>query len=269
MFKRIAGAAILVITLTGSTTAQQRNNSAATGVRNSSGPHRLNERQLQMALESLRQKTGFVELEFDRQGALTLGNRQRIAGGSVTARALLVAAVDSANLYELESHERSPEIAFARLVESEDRGFGETGRRMIIYQAQLDFADFNCLSGAREAKASFDIGIALLHELVHGVLKLQDPPGETDEIGECDAYVNRMRRELQLPERLYYHPGIAVIQIGDGRRIVHARLVFVERAAANAQSRTQYSLTWWPGQVAPKAQNVAGFEQGLLKSRRH
>jgi hypothetical protein len=239
------------------------------GVRNSSGPQRLNERQLQTLQESLRQKTGFVELAFDRQGALTLGNRQNIASGSATARALLQAAVDSPNLYELESHERSPEIAFARFQEIEDRLMGETSRRTSVYQVQLDFADFTYLRGAREAKASFDIGIALLHELAHAVMKLQDPQDEeVDQIGECDAHVNQMRRELQLPERLHYHPGIAVMQIDDVRRIVSARLVFVERAAANAQPNAKYSLTWLPSQVAPNAGNIAGLQQGLLAPRR-
>ncbi len=238
------------------------------GVRNSSGPRRLNERQLQTLQESLRQKTGFVKLEFDQQGALTLGNRQHIAGGSATARALLAAAVDSANLYELESHEGSPEIAFAQIVESLDRFIIETGQRTTSHQMQLDFADFNYLDGAREAKASFDIGIALLHELAHGVLKLQDPPGGTTQIGECDAYVNQMRRELQLPERLYYHPGISVTRISGVKGIVQARLVFVERATANAKPSAQYSLSWLASQVAPNARNIVGLQQGLLAARR-
>src|SRR5574341_369572 len=237
------------------------------GVRNSAGPRRLNERQLQTLQESLRQKTGFVELEFDRQGALVLGNRQNIAGGSATARALLQATVDSANLYELESHERSPEIAFARILDMEYR-IDETGKRVNIYQAQIDFADFDCLQGPREAKAALDVGIALLHELAHGALKLQDPPGDTDEIGECDAHVNQMRRELQLPERLYYHPGITVTQTFDGRRSVHARLVFVERPGADAQPSAKYSLSWLASQVAPNAQSIAGLQQGSLVARR-
>src|SRR5262245_24233660 len=266
MFKQIAGATILIITFSISTWAQQQNN-VACGVRNSSGPRRLNERQLQKLQESLRQKTGFVELSFDRQGALTLGNRQHIAGGSATARALLATAVDRVNLYELESHERSPEIAFARLRDMEYR-ISETGKRVNIYQAQIDFADFDRLQGPREARASLDVGIALLHELAHGVLKLQDPPVDTDEIGECDAHINKMRRELQLPERLYYHPGVTVAQLPDGRRIVSARIVFVKRVAANAQPSAEYSLTWLPSQVAPNAQNIAGFQEGLLKARR-
>src|SRR5262245_17480923 len=97
------------------------------GVRNSSGPRRLNDRQLQSLQESLRHKSGFVELGFDRQGALALGNRQNIVGGSATARALLAAAVDSANLYELESCKHSPEIAFAQIRESEEWECVETG----------------------------------------------------------------------------------------------------------------------------------------------
>jgi len=238
-----------------------------TGVRNSSGPRRLNEKQLQQAQESLRRKSGFVELGFDEQGALTLGNRQHIRGGSAMARALLIAAVDSQNLYELESHERSPEVAFARIYESEDRWDDKTDRRTSVYQVQLDFADFSRLDGAREAKASFDIGIALLHELVHGVLKLQDPQG-VDQIGECDAHVNQMRRELQLPERLYYHPGISVTQTLNGTRIVCARLEFVERQAGQAQPSAKYNLTWLPSQVSPNAQNIAGLQQGLLAPKR-
>jgi hypothetical protein len=89
-----------------------------------------------------------------------------------------------------------------------------------------------------------------------------------DQIGECDAHVNQMRRELQLPERLYYHPSITVTQIADSRRIVLARLMFVERAAANAQPSVAYSLTWLPSQVSPSAPNIAGLQQGLLVGRR-
>jgi hypothetical protein len=238
------------------------------GVRNSAGPRRLNERQLQTLQESLRQKTGFVELEFDRQGALALGNRQNIAGGSATARALLQAAVDSANLYELESHERSPEIAFAQIHESAYRQIVTTGQRTTIHRAQLDFDDFDWLDGPPKAKAAFDIGLVLLHELAHGVLKLRDPQGEMDQIGACDAHVNQMRCELQSPERLYFYPSVTVMQISAGLRVVKARLVFVERKAANAKPSAQYSLTWLPAQVAPNARNIAGLQQGLLASKR-
>ncbi|MGH9852378.1 MAG: hypothetical protein ACREBD_21270, partial [Blastocatellia bacterium] len=66
---------------------------------------------------------------------------------------------------------------------------------------------------------------------------------------------------------LYYHPGISVTRTV-GRNIVCARLVFVERATANAQPSAKYSLSWLASQVAPNAQGIAGLQQGLLTARR-
>ena len=261
------GPALLVGALSLTALATPHADVQPTGVRNSAGTQRLNNEQLQQVQESLRRNSGFMELRFDQQGALTLGNRQQVQDGSATVRALLIAAVDSRNLYELESHERSPEVAFARIVESEEKMISPAGKSMSIFQVHLDFADFNRLNGAREAKASFNIGIVLLHELVHGVLKLQDPKGEPDDIGECDAHVNQMRRELGLPERLYYQPGISVTQVSSGKRIVTARLEFVERRA-NQQPGAKYELSWLYSQVSPNAQNLAGLQQGLLVARR-
>lgn len=261
-WQRIVRSAALTLLLggfAGSTSAQ-----SLTGIRNSSGWQRLSEKQLQQVRENLSRKSGFAELGFDRQGALTLGNRQRVDGGSATARALLTAAADSQNLYELENHDHSDDVAFARIHESADRQIDASAKRTTIFLVQIDFADFNKLSGDREAKASFDLGIALLHELTHGVLKLQDPQ-DTNEIGECDAHVNQMRRELQLPERLYYQPGISVVQVADGRRIVTARLGFVERKAGQV---VKYQLSWLPGNVSPSARNIAQLQQGLAMARR-
>src|SRR4030095_8002349 len=83
-----------------------------TGVRNSAGPRGLNQRQLQQIQESLRYESGLMELGFDSEGGLTLGDRGHVQGGSATARTLLIAAVDGEDLYELESHEGSSDIAF-------------------------------------------------------------------------------------------------------------------------------------------------------------
>ena len=262
MFRQIALTVVLVTAFAAAANAQQPNNYAS-GVRNSSGTDRLNEKLLQMVRESLRQKSGFVELGFDQDGTLTLGNRENIAGGSATARALLVKAVDGADLYELESHDSSPEVAFARDYEAATWKDSKTGMFINIHRIQLDFADLNRLSGARKAKAAFDMGIVLLHELVHAVLNLKDPQGGMNQIGECDAHVNQMRRELRLPERLFYHPDVTVVEL-HGNRIVHARLTFVERATATAQPSATYSLNWLPGQISPKARDIAAFQQGLL-----
>lgn len=240
--------------------AQTSATSSPTGVRNSRGARALNASQLQMIQQTLRQKTGVTELSFDAQGRLTLGQRNQVAGSSATAHALLLAAVEGENLYELENHEDAPNVAFAQLNEAADEVDEKTGKRLTIFQVQLDFADFDRLGGPREAKASFDIGLALLHELVHGVLRLQDPQGGTmGEIGECDAHVNQMRRELCLPERLYYHPNINVVQIM-ARRIVVASLEF-------ADNNKQYRLSWRTDHVAPAARNIAQLQQGLLVAK--
>ena len=238
-----------------------------TGVHNSAGAHRLNEKQLRQLSGSLRQKSGLMELGFDAEGWLTLGDRRHVQGGSATARTLLIAAVDGGNVYELESHPRSPEIAFARIQESGVMEIGETRKRIDVFQVQIDFSDFDRLGGAREAKAALDVGLALLHELVHGVLKLKDPKDEIDQIGDCDYHVNQMRRELQLPERLYYNPGITVTRLAGGN-LVTASLEFVERAAANAEPRAKYRLYWLPNEVSPSATNVAQLQEGTMRGRR-
>lgn len=232
------------------------------GIRNSSGSHRLSDKQLQQVRENLIRKSGFVEMSFDEQGKLTLGNRQHSVGGSATARLLLIAAVDSANLYELESHDRSNDVAFARIYEYQDRLIDNTGKFTTGYKVQVDFADFDQLSGANEAKATFDLGIALLHELTHGVLKLQDTL-DASQIGECDAHVNQIRRELHLPERLYYQPNITIVQAGLNKRIVVAHLEFAE--GSGGQTR-KYRLGWFPAKVSPNANNIAQLEQGLVKA---
>jgi hypothetical protein len=237
------------------------------GVRNSLGSRRLDERQLQQLQDSLRHKTGLMELGFDREGRLTTGDRRQIQNGSITARRLVIAAVDGRDLYELESHPHSPEIAFAQLRESSILENGETGERISISQVEVDFADFDRLEGAREARASLDIGLTLLHELVHGVLKLKDPKGDVDQIGECDKHVNQMRRELKLPERLYYNPGITVRRFG-GRNIVTASLQFGERSSPNTEPRLKYRLYYLPSAVSPNAKYITQLEQGTMRSKK-
>ena len=239
----------------------------ATGVRNSTGPLHLNAAQLQQVQASLRHKSGFAELGFDEQGTLTLGHRAHIQGGSTIARALLMAAVDGMNRYELESHEHSPDVAFARLSEGAVWILDDAGKRMTVYQIQLDFADFNWLSGSREAKEAYDIGINVLHELTHGVLQLQDPNGAMDKIGDCDAHVNQMRRELRLPERLYYHPDIKVVTLTNQVHVVRALLQFVARNDGTARPPATYQLSWLASKVAPNAKNIAALEKGQATAK--
>jgi hypothetical protein len=153
------------------------------GVRNSPGGRPLNAKQQAIVLKSLREKTGLVELAFDEDGFLRPGDPQHLAGGSATARELLLAALESEHAFDLESHHRSSQIAFARLGSPISYQSRMTGAQIDVVPVELDFNDFERLRGDREAVASFDLALVILHELAHGVLRLADARSEADPLG--------------------------------------------------------------------------------------
>lgn len=219
------------------------------GVRNSNGTRRLSNIQLRKIVESLRHKTGFEELRFEESGFLTLGDRNRYAGGSATARELLVAAVDGGLAIEIESSDYSPEIAFARL----DGGVIHTNHqnraRIEVKRLRIDFSDFCELRGEREVKAAFDPGFAILHELAHAVLGLGDEMVERATLGECGELINRMRRELDLPERRHYSPRIQYSVMRVSGPVRQAELLFTRKRRDGSGTETFY-LRWDANRVA-------------------
>jgi hypothetical protein len=72
-----------------------------------------------------------------------------------------------------------------------------------VFVVLLDFADFECLIGDAVALNAFDVGWALLHELNHVAHDAADA-ASLEETGECEALINEMRRECNLPERTTY-----------------------------------------------------------------
>ncbi len=173
------------------------------GVRNS--PERpLKTAQLAVLLESLRRKSGFQEIHFDADGFLKLGDRTRFVGGSAAARELLIAAVDRSKAIDLENHERSLKIAFARLATPINFIRQATNTRVEVYPIEIDFSDFAHLRGVREAIEAFDIGFVVMHELAHAALGLRDALVNGQEPGECEEFINLIRRDLGVPERQSY-----------------------------------------------------------------
>lgn len=220
------------------------------GLRNSSGSQRLSAAQLQQLLDSLRHKTGLIELGFDEAGFLTLGDRTRLAGGSATARELLVATVDGRLVFELEAYNNSPDLAFAYITGGMFYSSQRTQARIEVRQVQLDFGDFGQLNGARAVLAAFDCGFAVLHELAHGVWRLRDAVGDSGRTGECDQQINRMRRELGLPERLGYAPRVwPAGRSTGGHTLLRAELVFVRAGQKSGRSERLY-LSWEVEQVS-------------------
>ena len=220
-----------------------------TGLRNNDGARRLSVKQLQSALESLRHKTGFLDMRFDEAGYLTLGDRNRVAGGSGVARELLISAVDGDKIFELEAHDSSPGVAFARLTVTTIYTKLGAGARIVGLAIQLDFADFAMLRGEPEALRAFDVGFAILHELAHGVLGLKDDMARR-RLGECDERINLIRRDLGLPERRYYLPAISLIlpPLVEEAELIFA---FVSRKGGREKTKVFY-LRWDAKSVASR-----------------
>jgi hypothetical protein len=231
--------------------AQQDSQRYRAGLRNSDGDQRLDESQLRQVLESLRHKTGFQEMEFDKSGFLMLGDRTHVRGGSAIARELLVAAVDGHQAIELEEYHHSPDIAFARITSGIVFTHFQTKARIKVRQVQLDFSDFAELRGECEARVAFDLGFAVLHELVHGVLNLPDSADGTTELGACDERINRMRRELNLPERQRYSTQTQEVRYGMGGAKMQAELIFaLSRAPLGRKGTKWFFLRWDMERVA-------------------
>jgi hypothetical protein len=214
------------------------------GLRNSAGPDQLSARQLELLAQSLREKTGWPALRFDEEGFLVLGDRTRSVGGSATARALLAATVDGAPAILLRNRRGVADVAFARVLAGATYAHRPTGQRIDTYWLELDFADFAQVRGGSEALAAFEPGFVALHELAHAVLALADDLSSTRALGECEAYVNRIRRELRLPERQHYTARLRKATAGGGT----AELLFLQREA----DKTRYFYLHWPDGAVPR-----------------
>jgi hypothetical protein len=129
---------------------------------------------------------------------------QSLSGGSQTARELLAAVINGDDAYDLEHHERSRTVAFARLGSPISYQSLKTLSQIEVLPVEIDFADFDRLRGSQAVIASFDVGMVLLHEFAHGILGLRDVSGSSEALGDCETHINRIRRELNLPERQHY-----------------------------------------------------------------
>jgi hypothetical protein len=234
------------------------------GVRNSPGPRKLNSKQLDAALKSLREKAGFLEMRFDEDGFLTLGDRTKFTGGSPTARALLIAAIEMPHAVDLECHNYSALVAFARLAMAVAYHNFPSGKIIDVYPVEIDFGDLSQLRGDRQALEAFDLGFVILHELGHAALGLRDSSGDADGLGECEEFINRIRRELGLPERQTYVAQVYSAPANNPTRasIKQAELVFARATEKQGRLKLEkFNLIWEAPKVGPivdiRTQSVA------------
>ncbi len=231
------------------------------GLRNSPGRQRLNADQLDQVLLSLREKTGWQSLEFDAAGFLVCSDPRVFSGGSESARRLLGAAIFGGAVYELEAHNGSLAVAFARLADGANYESVQTGARISAHSLQIDFADFRQLRGEGPAIKAFDLGLLILHELAHGVWRLRDAAYGEEGPGECEAFINQIRRELRLPERQNYFA--RALPGASNRAQPIAELLFVRTLEKQGQARREkFRLRWEAATVGPIT------DLSLIKARR-
>ena len=147
--------------------------------------------------QRLRTITGWSSLSFNSNGALRTGDANA-RGGSKSARDLLAKTFSGKRVILLEGASSRKDVVFCRVV------LGKLDRvpTAEVYVVLIDFADFRQVTGDKQARAAFDVGWAVLHEIDHVVEDSEDP--QDDVPGDCEAHINSMRRELGLPVRNSY-----------------------------------------------------------------
>jgi len=186
----------------------------------------------------LRAITGLA-VEFDANGALLLTHSDA-HGGSQTARQLLRKALDGTRVLILEDASDRQDVVFARVVPG--RLKHHSSNTPETYVALIDFADFDRLLGDEAALRAFDVGWAFLHELDHVINDLSDStsPAAT---GECEAHLNVMRHELDLPIRADYFYELFPNSERSEFRTRFVRLAFEQKDAVT-KKRRRYWVMW-------------------------
>ena len=188
---------------------------------------------------SLRAITGLTNLRFDATGALRLDGVVA-ARGSESARLLLSQALKGPNVIIIEDASSRSDVGFARVVRGRWlRGDSMNPPAFVVF---IDFTDFRRLSGDAEARAAFDVGWGLLHEIDHVVRDSEDAQDQTA-IGECEDHINRMRLELGLPVRVDYFFSRAYLKADANFSARYVRLSFERRDELSLQTK-RYWLVW-------------------------
>ena len=183
-------------------------------------------------IKRLRIITGLSTLNFDNNGSLRLG--EQMNGGSESARKLLAEAVAGPNVVILEDASSRADVAFCRVVRG--RWVRSESNKPPAFVVLIDFTDFHQLSGDAEARAAFDVGWGLLHEIDHVVRDSEDAR-DAKVVGDCEDHINRMRLEVGLPVRVDYFFSRAYVKADSNFNARYVRLSFERQAK-------RYWLVW-------------------------
>ena len=150
-------------------------------------------------------KTGFKNIYFDKNNKLAIDTTAGFQGGSAKARDQLSAAVNSTDIrFNLKSVDTT-KVAFADVGKGTTIQDGKGNTLRTDYLVQLDFNDFKNAGGDPSAKEAFSVGIVTLHEFDHKIYNISDDPNSASDPGPLErTYINPVRQELGLPERVFY-----------------------------------------------------------------
>lgn len=193
---------------------------------------KLSDRNIEQLTQNLRALTGLPELRFGMDGRLSFGERSAAQGGSVVAQQILSCAMGSGHIFLIEDHGSSPSVNFGQMDEGTNYEDTIIGCQFLIWRVRLDFDDFREMEAPPEIRESFNAGITMLHELLHG-LGYRDAK-QAEEIGECEELINQARAELNLPVREQYFGDSLVIT----RRFSTIRLKFSNKVKPEENSLT-------------------------------
>lgn len=204
----------------------------------------------------LRKITGLRDLKFDDYGILRFTDN-RIDLGSASAIELLANASNGRNVVVIEDASSSSDVAFCRVIPGSWKE--NAAGKPPVFVVQIDFTDFDQLVGDDRALEAFNVGWGLLHELDHVVNDSADADalGQT---GECEAHLNQMRRECNLPERADYFFTLSPLTADSTFMTRFVRLAFEEKKAASNRKK-RYWLTW-------DANVVGGLEENQIAALR-
>jgi len=189
--------------------------------------------------DRLRAITGWRELSFGDDGALQV-EKTGFQNGSRSARDLVSRAMLGDRVILFEDASSRKDVVFCRVALG--RWVREPAPDIDAYIVLIDFDDFRQVSGDKQARAAFDVGWAVLHEIDHVVEDSRDPEHDTS-LGDCETHINNMRRELGLPTRNSYF--FSFLPVKNDANLVSrfVRLGF-DHVNSTSAKRKRYWLIW-------------------------
>jgi len=181
--------------------------------------------------------TGWTDLEFDNAGRLRRSDQPPV-GGSSAARSLLDRAMSGQQTILIEDASRDSEVVFARVRFAQWKTLASGGSPVSVIE--IDFADFQHVTGDHLALQAFDVGWVVLHE-VHHIVDDSLDSDRADAAGECEGHINAMRRERSLPERGEY---FFTFLPAAGDSVFAFRFVRLAFETELAGTRRKYWLVW-------------------------